>query len=247
MRCKEFLNRAHDLLDRRRRPEQDGLLLQHADECGECRDWLEGQQTLLLGLSLDDGGAGHSPRSTRDIASLVRESSRQSNWRRDAWSSGLLSSALLIAVLALSLGYWFWRQAGSGAPTGGGTVASSGDGAAEDKLQSDEHNFAPPGNQPALASASDSSADEPQPETGALPIAGSPYFEPSFEFPFGRSYPMSASIRWNYRVPTPLRPLTDPVADAFNAVRRSIPARQNDETTDAPQANGMLPMASGVV
>ena len=51
MHCREFERRLNAALDERKRPEADTSLTAHAAECEDCRQFLEGQELLFVGLS----------------------------------------------------------------------------------------------------------------------------------------------------------------------------------------------------
>lgn len=101
MRCEVFEARMQRLLDQRQPPEQDAGLQAHALSCSDCREMLQIQEQLFLGL---------------EIAAWKEEDDRPQPWvegvvarvqrstQRKRWGSAL---ALVAATVACSLIYAF--------------------------------------------------------------------------------------------------------------------------------------------
>lgn len=80
MRCEQFNQRLHWLLDERRVPEEDQALVNHASECEECRSILEAQRCLFASLT---------PRS--------KEVVKARSWK--SWSAATAVAAALLVML----------------------------------------------------------------------------------------------------------------------------------------------------
>ena len=92
--CSNFEERVNDLLDMRKRPEEDVLLIEHADKCPKC------QQILHEYVSVNDS----LKLLKDDIAALMNESSepKEDERRSRAWKF----FAILAAVLVMLASAW---------------------------------------------------------------------------------------------------------------------------------------------
>lgn len=110
MQCEKFEARLQDLLDQRARPELDAQLLEHADNCDECRDTLALQERLFTGLEIWE--APRLPDSfaadvvARHMASVTPTQvvDRAGAPGKIAWQvlAGVVAASLLVAVITIA-------------------------------------------------------------------------------------------------------------------------------------------------
>jgi len=100
MRCDEFDERVHRLLDDRTPLQTDQRLLQHVEDCGRCRSELDAYEDLFNGLDFFE-----PPQLTEDFAARVLEQAQPvrpttkvaRRWL--AFAALAIAASLLIAIL----------------------------------------------------------------------------------------------------------------------------------------------------
>ncbi len=119
MQCEKFEARLQDLLDQRERPEFDAHLLEHAENCENCRETLMLQEQLFAGLDLWE-----TPRTSAGFATSVvarhmtevapvRVAERTGNSGPVAWKvvAGVIAASLMVACIVASARYSASRPA----------------------------------------------------------------------------------------------------------------------------------------
>lgn len=196
MRCGDFENRIHDLLDRRCVLESDDELLGHAIQCERCQAMLEGYTDLWIGLdafeppALEDG-------FSRDVVALATGSRsprrRSPNWL--VFAGIAIAASLLVALV--------WQYAGDNSPSEAPRIAES--------LES-ELNTQPPDTEPIRDQL------QPWPETGPLASIASGQVPLNWEALLSeeRLAPVSD-------IAGGIEPITSNLSAAIHAIRSTIP------------------------
>src|SRR5262245_4627742 len=98
MQCRQFEQRFHALLDERRQPQADHWLLDHAAGCPRCRELLDGQRAIEIGLSKICRPAP-SRDFARRVVSVVAPPATIHRRRRPLWLAAATLAATAAAVL----------------------------------------------------------------------------------------------------------------------------------------------------
>jgi hypothetical protein len=106
MQCHEFEQRLNDLLDERQSPESDPLLVGHAAQCADCRQFLVGQRILFEGLRHGPGVGTRDQFAAAVVAThAIDHASPRSYGKKSslAWVGWLGLATAAAALVAVSI------------------------------------------------------------------------------------------------------------------------------------------------
>jgi hypothetical protein len=227
MHCVQFETRLNDLLDERRRPSRDRQLVEHARRCHECADLLASQELLLAGLETlacaeTSRGLGArrvwetancrdaSPRRsapidiTLRVALAVADERRASRRKHWLWLVPAVAASLLVAIVA-------WRNLG--------TALSGSRPAIESIVHNSDPNPPTIDRHPRVTPGSGLSGDGLAVVGPQLPA----YVWPSMRTTDEISHNLTDSVE---HLADGLRPVTDSMSAAFQALRRALPGAE---------------------
>lgn len=228
MKCDEFDARIHQLLDERTPLQTDRRLLQHVEDCGRCRNELDGYEDLFNGLDFFE-----PPKLPEDFAARIVEQVQPVRPSTKVARPWLALAALAIAATLL----FVLLPALTGRPAR--TKSEPARLAREDtpsELPGESSHANSPGGQ--ICQLSQGSADIPEgidPEQIRLM-----WNQLAPELPYEQIVPVD-------QIKGGLRPITNSLAAAIDVLRSTIPLGRESESTESNGSTSLPQMASGSI
>jgi len=211
MKCEQFEQRLHELLDRRCPPETDELLLSHAQSCDGCRQVLSAQEALFDGLEM-----AVTPELSPDFTDRVLADLRPARRPRSFRLALAAVAAVAALVLLIVLPYVLFGPGGDTNPSTAHTKET--DPSKDPETPIDDESRDPVGPTHGLA------VDQ-RPEDGGL----SPADEVTPE-------QYAAMVETLTKVTHPLRPVAESVTGVFHILRSALPRPLQGDGEESPQA-----------